>query len=300
MKTNKQQIEFIKYAVAHAAKRTIAFDDKPCKTIKPGNLYLPVERGDVPAYWLLVTGKAEKDIYDVVPIFAWTENTGPMDIILDDTVFGKSMTVSFELECSLGKNSLGRSIGKLPENVMKNIYTAMNSLNGGTVKDRAPGFMWGWEYIDEQDLRYQYHATLLNELIALQQPLRETIFQPETVAESWSFAGELQKIWPKIIPQLEALPAAAASDDDISVPVVNLDLRVVQSKAVAKLKCWALPDSFSPENAQKLCYIVNQDSGEIMAEAELLKHRVVPADKKWLADKNICLVVVHNKAKNKS
>ncbi len=300
MSMTKKEIEFIKFAVGHDATRKIEFIDKPVKTVKPGNVYIPAARGDIPAYWLLVTGKVEKAVYDVVPVFTWTENTGPADIILDDNVFGEPVTVSLELACSLPESSLGESAGRLPENVMLDISKARASLHGGSIKSRAAGFMWGWEYIDEQDLRYCFHAALLKELVYLQQSLRETIFSAETVHNTGTFAGHLQLAWPALKLEIAAhfeVAAAAADDEDIQIPVVNLDLRAVLANAVPKLKCWALPDSFLPMAAGTLCYIISHENGEILGDAKLINHRIVPADKKWLADKNICLVIVQKKAK---
>jgi hypothetical protein len=121
----------------------------------------------------LVSTPPRNDVLDVIPLFRWTENAGPEDLFLPPSFLGTEMLASFELRFSLPSACLTVCRGILPVNDIKFIDGAQKENETGSKKDTK--YAWGWNYLDENDIRYKFHEDYINEIQILQNSIWERI-----------------------------------------------------------------------------------------------------------------------------
>lgn len=121
----------------------------------------------------LVAAPPREDILDMIPLFRWTENAGPEDLFLPTSFLGTEMLASFELKCSLPIACLADCRGRLPGKDIKFIEGAHKDISSGKKNDSI--YTWGWNYIDENDIRYKFHEDCIEEIQILQEPIWERI-----------------------------------------------------------------------------------------------------------------------------
>ena len=121
----------------------------------------------------LVAAPPREDILEMIPLFRWTENAGPEDLFLPTSFLGTEMLASFELKCSLPTACLADCRGRLPGKDIKFIEGAHKEISSGKKKDSR--YTWGWNYIDENDIRYKFHEDCIEKIQILQEPIWERI-----------------------------------------------------------------------------------------------------------------------------
>jgi len=94
---------------------------------------------------------------------------GPNDVILPENILCHRITVSLELAITILQDSLEECIGTLPIEWATNLSAYYNYIEG--VIDKKPAVITGIEYLDENDVSYQCHKTMVKELAYLQDPV---------------------------------------------------------------------------------------------------------------------------------
>jgi len=155
--------------------------------------------GDDEFPFVMVLEKSGLEAYSVAPIFRWTESAGPEDLFLPRHFMGTYMVVSFELEFSLNACALKDYKGTLKPEQFEYILRARSAL-----KENVPtaGFTWGFPYLDEYDIRRDYHERLRKEIEILRSDAKR--------------GGQGQSIIPFPASPRESLALAAATDESVA------------------------------------------------------------------------------------
>ena len=98
--------------------------------------------------------EVDENIVTLAPILNGVD-AGPEDLFIPKEIFGTTKVVSFELAFSIEKERVNDSEISLSEDTKEYIENNYKALEKG---ERHLSGVWGWQYLDEHDVRYRHHG----------------------------------------------------------------------------------------------------------------------------------------------
>jgi hypothetical protein len=253
---------------------------------------------------LLLEMSTQKNIFNAVPVFRWTEKAGPDDLFIPRDFVGFPAIVSFELEFSVDSSALHECKGLLAKNDFNHILGAKRLFGSGK-KGADRKFSWGWSYLDEMDLRYKFHQEMAELIGKIQVGLIKKAYSvKKTNVRSVSLLHIVKDWLNKIkVPEniiafteLVALPAAASSEDtDVMIPVISISENRNLATAEAKSNCWALGDAVPGLAPESEFYLTQRNNPRTILGKGVVKQGIkfVPENISLLGNtKNLVILVV--------
>jgi len=146
--------------------------------------------------YFIVIVRRDKEIkghstYVVAPILRNYLMAGPHDVILPEEILCHRITVSLELSITILQDSLDECIGTLPAEWAVKLGNYLHYIEGLT--DKKPAIYTGIEYLDENDVNYQCHKTMIKELEYLQAPVIAWAKECKVLVQNVSLAERVYK-----------------------------------------------------------------------------------------------------------
>ena len=108
-------------------------------------------------------------LYLAAPLTSDCHMAGPKDVLLAKNILGYRSLVMLGCALSVVPGSLHRCIGILPEDEVEKLKGTFTAFETGSMA--GAGVVTGFDYLDEQDLRYIYHEEMVERLSYLQIPV---------------------------------------------------------------------------------------------------------------------------------
>lgn len=138
----------------------------------------------------------EHTLHLVAPVIN-TIMAGPEDIILPREILPYRPAIAIGTCFSVLDQSLGKCMGRLPDETTNDILNFREFIHDNI--DTCPKVITGPDYLDEMDIRYKFHQTILDQVAYLTVPVLHYITQ----------------IWgPKLDLELDELEKEVEGDDD--------------------------------------------------------------------------------------
>ncbi len=128
-------------------------------------------------YLFHITEIINNDLVNVNSMFRWTELSGSEDLKLPKSFLGTRAVFSFEITATIAMNELDECIGRLNNDAEEYINNAEKDLLAGL---NRPPYNWGKSYLDEYDVRYQYHEKIIEDIEKMQSKIMPNVFEDAT------------------------------------------------------------------------------------------------------------------------
>ncbi len=107
---------------------------------------------------VIIVGTLDNELLVVSPLTLCGEYAGPDDLFLPVDSWGQEAVVLLECEFTIHTKTLTKCIARLAAQDCEYLLRAREAVETGVNRNL---FNWGWEYIDEKDLSYQFHDTIV-------------------------------------------------------------------------------------------------------------------------------------------
>ena len=209
----------------------------------PGQLWVPAgDMGETPSWLILVVELLDNGLFNGVPVFRWSELSGPNDVYVPAELAGSTLLASFELKSTLAQDALSQCAGRLANDAVDFVRSAMR------VADDESGrqaYSWGRAYFGIHCGRLEYHETINAQLEPLQHSVRTIVYEAEdNAAVSKVIEFPLSACWSAVERDFEyelmvgddgtPLSACVIRYCSMSGPVVNERAAMIQTKAVCE------------------------------------------------------------------
>jgi len=118
-------------------------------------------------------------VHLVAPLLTDPYQAGPEDIILPKEVLGHRVVLAWGSRLTVLEKSLDRCEGKLPKKWCDVVVQLAANVDLQVL--RTSGIEMGFEYLDNQDIRFAYHETLVDRLSYLQSPVMQAVWPEQAV-----------------------------------------------------------------------------------------------------------------------
>jgi len=176
-------------------------------------------------------------VVDVLPLIHDATKAGPLDYILPERIFCHHAAAMLSLDFSLPSDKLDCCLGVLQNKLVSKVIAHYEKVKLGTLKSNEFHMP---DYIDEQDIRYDFHQEAAEQIASLQLDIYEWLDNLEQNVEQKDAVSVVIDARPHFAPMAPVLEMAAAGAErperlrsfDIQFEILGKPAKLTLSQSV--------------------------------------------------------------------